>query len=65
MPTVCKRGEQEAAEDRAVDAAEPADDGGGKADHAEIKAHAEIDLVVVEAVHHPGEGGEPRADARR
>ena len=55
-------GEQEAAEDGAVDAAEPADDRGRKADHAEQEAHAEIDLVVVEAVHHAGEGGERRAD---
>ena len=55
-------GEQEAAEDGAIDAAEPADDGGGKADDAEIEPDAEIDLVVIEAVHHPGEGGKPRAD---
>src|ERR1019366_3501356 len=37
-------------------------DRGGKTDHAEIEADAEIDLVVIEAVHHPGEGGKARAD---
>ena len=55
-------GKQEPAEDRAVDVAEPADHGGAEAEHAEQKAHAEIDLVVVEAVHHAGEGGDRRAD---
>src|SRR5439155_26433915 len=55
-------GEQEAAEDGAVDAAQSADDGGGKTDHAEQKADAEIDLVVVEAVHDAGKGGQSRAD---
>src|SRR6266508_6521241 len=40
-------GEEKAAEDGAVDAAEPADDGGGKADHPEQKPDAEIDLVVI------------------
>src|SRR3954453_3725459 len=50
-------GEQKAAEYRPVDAAEAANNRGGKADHAEIEAHAEIDLVVVQAVHHACEGG--------
>src|SRR3954453_8562627 len=40
-------GEQKAAENCPIDAAEPADDRGGKADHAEIKTHAEVDLVVI------------------
>src|SRR3974390_3257749 len=61
-PNNLQPGEQEAAEDRAVDAAEAADDGGGKTNHAEIEADAEIHLVVVEPVHHAGEGGQPRAD---
>src|SRR5437016_4374087 len=54
--------EQKATEDGAIDAAEAADDGGGKADDAEIEAHAEIDFVVIQAVHDAGEGSEPRAD---
>src|SRR5712692_9344420 len=37
-----QRREQEAAEDGAVDASEPTDDRGGKADHAEQQPHAEI-----------------------
>ena len=40
----------------------PADDGGGKADDAEVKPDAEIDLVVIKAIHHAGEGGKPGAD---
>jgi hypothetical protein len=40
--------EQEAAENGAIDAAEAADDGGGKADDAEIETDAEINLIVVE-----------------
>ena len=64
-PMVCSAGEQEAAEDRAVDVAEPADDRRAEADHAEQQAHAEVDLVVIEAVHHAGEGREPPSRARR
>src|SRR6185295_9872824 len=41
--------EQKAAQDSSVDAAKPADDGGGKADDAEIEAHAEIDFIVVQS----------------
>src|ERR1700688_1577907 len=48
-------GEQEAAEDRPINAAESADNGGGKADHAEIKTNAEVDLVVIETIHYAGE----------
>src|SRR6516225_1182038 len=44
--------EQKAAEDGTVDAAQPADDSGGKTDNTEIQADAEIDLIVVESVHH-------------
>src|SRR5262249_6240869 len=58
-------GEQEAAEDRAVDIAEPAHHGGAEAEDAEEEAHAEIDLVVVEAVHHAGKSGDRRADRER
>src|SRR3954447_1936189 len=55
-------GEQKAAEYSPIDAAEPADDRGGKADHAEVEPHAEVDLVVIQTVHHPCERGKARAD---
>src|SRR3954454_22166124 len=50
-------GEQKAAEYRPIDAAEAADDRGGKPDHPEIEAHPEIDFVVIQTVHHPRERG--------
>src|SRR5947207_2885403 len=53
-----QRREQKAAENGAIDAAKAADDGGGKADDAEVEAHAEIDFIVVQSVHDSGKGGE-------
>src|SRR5476651_2200266 len=55
-------GEKKAAEDRPVDATKPADDRGGKADHAEIKTDAKVNFIVIKPVHHAGEGGKTRTD---
>src|SRR6478609_3083985 len=57
-------GEQEAAQDGAIDVAESAHHGGAEAEYAEQQAHAEIDLVVIEAVHYAGKGGDARADRK-
>src|SRR5262245_8639642 len=56
--------EEEAAKDGAVNAAQPSDDGGGEANDAEVESDAEVDLVVVEAVHYPCEGCERRTDRK-
>src|SRR6185312_4626052 len=55
-------GKEEAAQDSAIDAAKTADDCGGKTDDPEIETDAEIDLVVIEPVHHARDGGERRAN---
>jgi hypothetical protein len=44
----------------AINAAEAADDCGGKADDAEQQAGTEIDLLVIKPVHDAGESGERR-----
>src|SRR6476661_4674569 len=58
-------GEQETAEDSAVDVAEAADHGRAETEDPQQKSHAEIDLVVVQAVHHAGKGGDAGADRER
>src|SRR5439155_22383494 len=51
--------EEQAADDRAVDVAEPADRRGGEADDAAGDAHDEVNLAVVEPAEDPGHGARP------
>src|SRR6185437_12665339 len=61
-PDRLQASKEETAQNSAIYAAKTADDGGGKADNSEIEANSEIDLVVIEPVHHAREGGERGAD---
>ena len=54
--------DQQAAEHRARDAPDPADDGGGEALQAGGEAHQREDLTEDDSEHHPAGCGERRAD---